>query len=215
MKSHRYLWALATALLASCADYSVPDNVVYGELVYTQQDQAFTGFKNLNTYWIDTAFRLYEDDPQNPILQDLTDYPGIVSAIDSNMQALGYTKLGQGTQLDAGFPTAGTAGATVIRMAVAKGTGTYWYGGYWCDPYYYYWCSYDYYYAGSYKYGTVMMSLNDFSVPAADPPDPSQTLPIRWIAAMYGVASTPAYDIPRVVDAINRAYGQSPYLDTH
>ncbi len=213
MRTHRYFWALAAALLASCADYSVPDEVQYGQVVYTQPDSTFTGFKALDTYWLDTVVKVYEDDPQNPTTLNLADaqYQGIVNAIDTSMQGFGYTKLGQGTQLDPSFPQAGTAGTAVIRMAVAKGSGTYWYGGYWCDPYYYYWCYYDWYYAGSYKYGTVMMSLNDFSVPAAAGTD----LPIRWIAAMYGVASTPAYDVPRIAEAVVRSFSQSPYLDTH
>jgi hypothetical protein len=56
-----------------------------------------------------------------------------------------------------------------------------------------------------------MMSLHDFSATAAG----QANLPIRWIAAMYGVASTPAYDIPRITEAVNRSFGQSQYLDTH
>ncbi|HET8541139.1 MAG TPA: hypothetical protein VFL83_14790 [Anaeromyxobacter sp.] len=211
MRIHRYLCALAAALLASCADYSVPDNVLYGEAVYTQPDPAFTGFKALDFYWLDTAVKVYEDDPDNPTLDDLTDYPGIVSAIDANMEALGYTKLGAGPPIDPAFPSDGTAATAVLRVAVSKGTGEYWYGGYWCDPYYYYWCYYDWYYAGSYKFGTVMMSLNDFSVTAG----PGTTLPIRWIAAMYGVATTVGYDVQRIAGAIDVAFGQSQYLDTH
>ncbi len=205
MRTHRYSWALAIALLASCADYSVPDNVLYGEAVYTQPAPGFD-FKTLDSYFLDPVVKVFEDDPLLPTTIDLRDaqYTGIVNAVDTNMQALGYTKLTT-------IPVPPVAGATVVRMAIAKGTGTYWYGGYWCDPYYYYYCGYDWYYAGSYKYGTVMMSLNDFSVP----PGGTTNLPIRWIAAMYGVASTPAYDIPRITDAVNRAYGQSAYLDTH
>lgn len=211
MRTPRYFWALAAVVLASCADYSVPDEVVYGELVYTQQDPTFTGFATLNQYWLDTAFNTYEDDPQNPVPGSLLDYPSIISTIDRNMTALGYTKLGQGPFGEPGFPAAPTPGLAVIRTAVSKGSAAYWYGGYWCDPYYYYYCAYDWYYAGSYKYGTVMMSLNDFTVADTG----GANLPIRWIAAMYGVASTPAYDIPRISEAMDRAFGQSPYLDTH
>ncbi len=206
MRTHRYFWALAAALLASCADYSVPDEVLYGSVVYTQPEPGFTFKGNVSSYWLDPAVKVYEDDPNVPSdVLNLNDsqYSGLVSAIQTNMKALGY-----GDPLPA-KPTAGDTGATVLRMAVAKGTGTYWYGGYWCDPYYYYWCYYDWYYAGSYKYGTIMMSLSDVSNP-----DPGANIQIRWIAAMYGVASTPGYDIPRVADAINRSFGQSRYLDT-
>ncbi len=211
MRTHRYFWALAAALLASCADYSVPDEVLYGSIVYTQPQTGFTFKGNVSSYWLDTAVKVYEDDPSVPsAILDLTQsqYSGLVAAIDTNMQGLGYTRLGAGPPTSPNFPQPGDAQATVIRLAVAKGTGTYWYGGYWCDPYYYYWCYYDWYYAGSYKYGTVMMSMSDFSAPA----DPNTQLPIRWIAAMYGVASTTAYDIPRITDAVNRSFGQSQYL---
>ncbi len=213
MKNHRHFWALAAALLASCADYSVPDEVVYGVVVYTQPQPSFVFKGNVSSYWLDTAVKVWEDDPNVPSqILDLkqSQYTTLVNAIDSNMQALGYTKLGAGTQLDPGFPQPGDTGATVVRLAVAKGTGTYWYGGYWCDPYYYYWCYYDWYYAGSYKYGTVMMSMSDFSSA-----DTAVSIPIRWIAAMYGVASTTAYDIPRITEAVNRSFGQSQYLDIH
>ncbi len=207
MRTHRYFWALAAALLASCADYSVPDEVLYGQVVYTQPDSTFTGFKSLDSYYLDLTVKVYEDDPQNPTTINLGDsqYAGIVNAIRTNMEEVyGYTRL-------TSIPPPGTAGAAVVRMAVAKNTATYWYGGYWCDPYSYYWCYYDWYSAGQYEYGTVMMSLNDFSVAA----NPGTNLPIRWIAAMYGVASTPAYDLPRIVEAINRSFSQSQYLDTH
>ncbi len=205
MRIHRHIGALAAALLlASCADYSVPDEVLYGQVVYTQGQPGFD-FKTLGSYWLDPAAKVYETDPNNPSIIDLTgaQYAGIVNAVDTNLAALGYTKLTT-------MPPRGTTGATIVRLAVAKGDAAYWYGGYWCDPYYYYWCYYDWYYAGTYKYGTIMMSMSDVS-----DPNPSSNIQIRWIAAMYGVASTPAYDIPRIADAINRSFGQSQYLDTH
>ncbi len=204
MRTHRYFWALAAALLASCADYSVPDEVLNGTVVYTQPQPGFAFKGNVSKYWLDPIVKVWEDDPNTPAaLLDLTDpqYSGLVNAIDTSMQALGYTKLTT-------KPLAGDTGATSIRLAVAKGTGTYWYGGYWCDPYYYYYCGYDWYYAGSYKYGTVMMSMTDFSNA-----DIATNVPIRWIAVMYGVATTTAYDLPRITDAVNRAFGQSQYLD--
>jgi hypothetical protein len=226
MRTHRYIWALASVLLASCYDYSVPDNVVHGETVYTQPDPAFTFQGNLHTYWLDTNVNVFQNSQTPTSALNLTDpqYAGVVAAIDSNMQAVGWTKSGQGPQGCSpplcnapGFPVPPAAGTAVVRLSLAQGTGTYWYGGYWCDPYYYYWCYYDWYYAGSYQYGTVAMTLNDFTTPVA----PGTKMPIRWIAAMYGVSTSSAgtapsaQDIARVADAIPRAFSQSPYLSIH
>src|SRR5512138_3974816 len=85
MRTHRYIGALAAALLlASCADYSVPDEVLYGSVVYTQPQPNFD-FKTLNTYWLDPAAKVFENDPNNPTILDLTNtqYAGIVNAVDT------------------------------------------------------------------------------------------------------------------------------------
>ena len=176
---------------------------------------AFPSFAGLSKYWLDTAVQVFENSQTPTAVLNLTDpqYAGIIAAVDSNMQALGFTKLGQGPQGSPNFPVPPAAETAVVRLALAKGTGTYWYGGYWCDPYYYYWCYYDWYYAGSYQYGTVAMTLNDFTTPVS----PTAKLPIRWIAAIYGVSTSAgtvpsAQDIARVADAIPRAFAQSPYL---
>lgn len=204
MRTHRYSWALAIALLASCADYSVPDEVLYGQAVYTQAKPAYD-FKPLTTYYLDRLAKVYEDDANNPTTIDLdsAQFSSVQTAIHANMTRLGYTEL-------ASRPVGPTPGAVGLQLVVLKGTGAVWYPGYWCDPYYYGYCYYDWYYAGSYKYGTVTLAMGDLSGTST-----TGGLDLVWVAAMYGVASTPAYDIPRVVEAVNRAFGQSGELDTN
>ena len=57
MRNHRYLWALAAALLASCADYSVPDSVLYGAAVFTQPAPGFNPAGQNLTYYLDPQYK--------------------------------------------------------------------------------------------------------------------------------------------------------------
>lgn len=192
MRTYRWFATLAVAMLAGCGDYSAPDEVLFGEAVYTQQSPAYD-FKPLNTYYLDPTMKVVEDSQaSNETLPS-----SVVAAIDANMQRLGYT-------------AAPLASANVrLDTSLLKGTGAVYYPGYWCDYWYYYSCYYDWYYAGSYKYGTLILQMGDLSTPA------NQPLQIRWVAGMYGVGETGAVNVQRGVDAINRAFAQSPYLDTH
>jgi hypothetical protein len=202
MRLHRCFWALATALLASCYSYGAPDEVVFGEAVYTQQSPG-TDFKPLSRYFLDPTVTVMNDGiPSTGTLPD-----GVISNIDAHMAALGYTKV------DSLVAAAG-AGGVGVRAAVLKGTGAVYYPGYWCDYWTYYGCYYSWYYAGSYKFGTLILEMGDLS--GYPPPQNGSEikLPILWTSAMYGVQTTAAYDIARVNNAIDRAFAQSPYLDT-
>jgi hypothetical protein len=199
MRTHRYIWALAVALLASCADYGAPDEVLYGVAVFSQPAPGFDPGP-IGTYYVETDATKVGDDPANPTTIDLTlpTYQPILDAVDANMQALGYAK-----RLTR--PTGADANTAVIRLAVLSGTAAVYYSGYWCSYWYYYSCYYDYSYAGSYKYGTIMLDMGTIR-----PSDGK--LGSAWVAGIYGVATSVPYDVSRIVDGINRAYGQSPYL---
>lgn len=212
MSKHRWTWALAAALLASCAGYGAPDEVVFGEAVYTQGKPDFD-FASITPgvapkYVIVSPVRVIDD----PVTE--TEMPPSVAAtIRANMNALGYEEVPSSTVTTA----AEVAAADVaLQAALLKGSAAVYYPGYWCDYWYYYSCYYDYYYAGSYKFGTVILQMTD--VRQFDPanPDPgSQKLPPLWAGAVYGVQSTPANDITRVSEGLNVAFGHSPYLDVN
>lgn len=207
MRTNRVIGALAVALLSSCADYGAPDEVLYGEAVYTQPAPG-ADFSGGLVYYLDTTYRSVDgEDISDEVLPS-----AVATAITTNMAALGYTAATGATENEK------LLNADVgIKLAVLKGDVAYYYGGYWCDYWYYYSCYYDWYYAGSYDVGSVIMEMGDLSGytgppgPGADP----GVLPIMWLSAMYGVASTTAVDIPRAVDSINRAFAQSPYLKTN
>jgi hypothetical protein len=195
MRTHRWSWALAAALLASCAGYGAPDEVLYGEAVYTQPRPSFD-YQPLGTYFLNAQYLHFEDDL--PVTSDLP--ANVKTAIDSGMQGLGYT-------VASGADTADVQ----LGVTVLDGTAAVYYPGYWCDYWYYYSCYYDWYYAGSYKYGTAILEMTDVRGGLPEGSD----VPVVWIGAVYGVATTPSYDTQRIADGFTRAFGQSPYLDTH
>jgi hypothetical protein len=194
MRTQRGSGALAAALLAACGGYGAPDEVVYGEAVYSQ-GRPNSEFRPLGTYFLDPTVKIVEDTQITP---DPTPMPAeIKNAIDTNMAALGWTP--------ADLATADAA----INVSLLRGTGQVYYPGYWCDYYSYGGCYYSWYYAGSYRFGSVITEMIDLSVA-----EPAQAQ-VLWTSQVYGVATTPQYDLVRVVSGLNRAFAQSPYLDTH
>ena len=124
------------------------------------------------------------------------------SVSDANMNALGYTRV-------TSLPGAGTANTVGIKVSALRGSAAVYYPGYWCDYWYYYSCYYNWYYAGSYDYGSAIIEMGDLSAPDGG------TLPVLWTGVIYGVATTEFADTPRVIDGVNRAFAQSPYLRTN
>jgi hypothetical protein len=201
MRTHRHIWVLAAAaLVAGCADYGAPDEVLFGTAVYSQPKAGFDP-QALGTYYLFTDAVVLGDTatitPQTINLL-LPQYAGILDAIDANMQGYGYRK----TLILP--PPAGEPGTATIRVAIMSGTAAVYYPGYWCDYWVYYSCYPNYSYAGSYKFGTVFVDMGGFRTDGK--------LDSEWIGAVYGVATGVPYDTPRIVDGINRAYAQSPYL---
>jgi hypothetical protein len=204
MRTHRHFWALAAALLAACGDYGAPDEVVYGTAVYTQPSSGFDPVV-LGTYFLDTTI-VTKDDSQTPPTQTSTMPTNVQNAIASNMTAYGWRRVNTAAEAKA-------QNGVVLTMAVVKGTAAVYYPGYWCDYWYYYSCYYSWYYAGSYGFGSAIleMALAANYNPGGTTPPPGPTSPL-WGSMMYGVATTQSYDTQRLVEAVNRAFAQSPYL---
>jgi hypothetical protein len=201
MRTHRWAWALGAAILASCGTYGAPDSVVFGQAVITQPAPGFVFAGRRLAYYLDPNYNEVGDNPLAPTVKPVP--ATVLQVIDTRMQALGYTKLNA-------LPAAGTANTVGLHMSVLKGTQATYYPGYWCDYWYWYSCYYNWTYAGSYNYGMAVLEMGDFSTPGG-----SQPLKVAWLTGIYGVAQGPTLDIPNLVNALNRAFDQSPYLDTH
>ena len=214
MRTHRWNWALAAALLASCAGYGAPDEVVFGEAVYTQGKADFD-FKSLApAAGAKPKYVLVEQmvvvDGTTPAPQD-TLPSSVAQAIRANMNALGYEEVPATGTIDSQIDAADVA----LQTALLKGTAAVYYPGYWCDYWYYYSCYYDWSYAGSYKYGSVILQLSDVRLFVPGTPPKNQKLPPLWVGAVYGVQTTPANDVTRAQSGLNEAFARSPYLDVN
>ena len=215
MRTHRWIWALAGALLASCAGYGAPDEVVFGEAVFTQGKPDFN-FSSLSPgagvkpkYVIVKQVKVIDD----PVTQ--TDMPeSVVQTIRTNMNALGYEEVPSSNPTTAAEVDAADV---ALQAALLKGSAAVYYPGYWCDYWYYYSCYYDWNYAGTYKFGTLVLGMSDVrlfdpanTVPPGQPG--AQRLPPLWVGAVYGVQTQAANDIARVSEGLNVAFGHSSYL---
>jgi uncharacterized protein DUF4136 len=206
MRTRRWL-LLATMAAAGCGGYTAPDEVVLGSSVYTQPAPG-ADFKPLNTYYLDPSLEVWEDGVQKPS-QAIPS--AVVTTLNSRLSGYGYTAA----------PVSGAPpyGADVaLRLAWFNNSYSYYYS--WCAPYYYGWygCWPTYGYAGSYSTGTVAMLMVDLR--AARPPNPPITnpaeLPVLWATGLYAVLRGTTPDNTNVFNqALNRAFDQSPYLDTH
>lgn len=125
----------------------------------------------------------------------------ILEAIESNMDAYGYTRVGIDDNPDLLLTPAGLSSTTYFYSYWYD----WWYGGYWGWGWYYP----PYYTVSSYTTGTMIMVIAD----------PNEDTPINrsesiWIGAANGLL-TGAYNINRVSEAIDQAFAQSPYLQTN
>jgi Domain of unknown function (DUF4136) len=124
----------------------------------------------------------------------------MLAAIDKNMQAFGYEKVGKDDSPD----------VTVLVSVVARDNWYYAPGYWWCDPYYYYSCWYPttgYYY--NFPTGTALINMVDNSETEG------KVLSSAWFAGLSGLYSR-ADDktgAQRIEDVVDRAFAQSPYLE--
>jgi hypothetical protein len=185
-------------LMVSC----YPDDTVYYEdtdLVYTNYTETFD-FAGKGTYAIpDKIVKITGnlEEGENPEYVKEPYNTQVLNKIQSNMTALGWTKVDDPEQADLALMPAVWTNTTIY----------YWYNN-WCW-YYYYYCGWGWYGGGgytSYTSGTLVMGLVAYGDEYVDPT-------IVWTGAINGLLSG-SYDISRVNKGIDQAFKQSPYLDT-
>lgn len=183
-------------LMVSC----YPDDTMYYEdtdLVYTNYTETFD-FAGSGTYSMpDKIVKVTGDldDGETPEYVKEPYNTQILNKIESNMTALGWTKVEDPANAD----------LTLFPAVWTNTTVVYWYD-YWC--WYYYYCGWGWYYPSytSYTTGTLVMGLVASGPEYVDPS-------IVWTGAINGLLSG-SYDISRVNNGIDQAFKQSPYLDT-
>ena len=126
----------------------------------------------------------------------------ILKTVEARMTDLNYQRVDSVSVYDVGM-----AVGVIISDQVVVTVGYPWYGGY---PGYG-WPGYGYYppVGQAYKYdtGTVIMDMLDSPTTAQD------TVKVVWQGAINGLASsTKSVNQTRIIDGINQAFKQSPYL---
>ncbi len=203
------LVALALAFLQGCYPGG-PEYVDDYDLVVTDYDSDYN-FTGQGTYaLIDSVVHLTDDDHDRSFDDD------ILARIDQNMMDKGYTKY------DTTNTPSNTPPDLLVRASVftLSGNVTYcdyypgwgWWGGwgYWYPGYPGYGYGYPYCFSGyQYDIGTLAIDVVDLT----DPNDQDSTLSVVWTGIMNGLASgRSSVDQQRVVEAIDQAFDQSPYL---
>lgn len=205
---------LATIAAAGCGGYDAPSEVTYGQLVYTQpapttNNDPSSIFKPLNNYYLDPTMEVWKDG----VAQTPQAVPSsTVTVITTRMGTDGIAGFGYVRQTT--NPPAGqTPNADVgMRLAYLQTTSTYYYSGGYCSIYWaYYYCYPGWAYAGSYTTGTVLVQMVDLRTGAAATPGRA-----LWVSALYAILGTGGLNNAGALNtALNRAFDQSPYLDTH
>jgi len=126
----------------------------------------------------------------------------ILSTIDTQMKALGYTLVNVGQTPD-----------LVITVGALEVTNVNYYYGYWCTYWAYYYPCYPYYPpvvgVTTYVVGTLLIDMAPFSATA---PPGNQTNGV-WTAVIRGIESgSTTTDQTRIVNGISQAFIQSDYL---
>ena len=178
-----------------------PDGAEYYEdtdIVYTNYDDSYN-FESKGTYSMPDKIvkitkELVDGDPEFVKEPYNTQ---ILKKIESNMTAMGYTKVADPSQAD-----------MVLFPAVWTNTTIYYWYDYWCW-YYPYYCGWGWGYptVSSYTTGTLLMTL------VADGDDYVQPTNV-WTAAINGLMSG-VYNTSRVNNGIDQAFKQSSYLKTN
>ncbi len=197
------LMAAMPVVLLSCYPAG-PDYVEDLDVTYTTYRTDFD-FQSKGTYampdQIVVDVEIEDGDTTYIFMKDIFAAP-ILAAIDDNLQSLGWEKVTLAQQPSVVVTPAGIKSTTYFYSYWYDWWYGGWYGGWgWYYP--------PYYTVSSYTTGTMLITMADPNVDDDSPINESQA---AWIMAGNGLF-TGDYDLDRVIDAIDEAFDQSPYLD--
>lgn len=194
---------LITCLTVSMGCYQGFDSVDDSDVVITVEDDD-TDYETIQTYVISDVVYDLDDLQRAPDGTRLTDFDAVIlDTIDENMADLGY-------QLETDPENNPPDVAVLVGGVVSTNWTWVWLPGW--DPW---WPDYppSYYppvgIPASYKVGTLVMVMAQIGDRQQDDP-----VEISWVGLLDGVVSSrQSTNERRVVDSINQAFRQSPYLD--
>jgi len=203
---------LAAVAAASCGGYDAPDEVTFGQLVYTQPAPTPGGqpsdlFKPLTSYYLDPSLEVWKDGQQQlPQALPSSTVTTITTRMGTGTGGFGYTQQTNNPG-PGGVPNADVG----LRLAYIQTTQAYYYN--YCSIYWaYYYCYPGWAYAGSYTTGTVLVQMVGLKT-IGTVVTPGKAL---WVSALYSVLGSAGLEnAPRLTSALNQAFDQSPYLKTN
>jgi hypothetical protein len=196
--------ALLLAAAMGCSPDSELSSVEAADTVVTLfSDQA--DFPNAFTFTMaDTVMHLVGEGGTDDITRIYDDL--ILSRVRDDMLAQGWTEIASPDSTHRP-DVALNVGVTTSDYVAYSYWPPYWgyYPGWGYPGYGWGW---GYYPAYTYTTGSVLMAMLDLRNPNAE----TQTLPVMWFGAVNGIASTTASNQSRIVNGIDQAFEQSPYL---
>jgi len=196
------LIAAMPVVLLSCYPAG-PEYVEDVDVTYTTYDEKFD-FQTRSTYAMPDQIVVdveIEDGDTTYIYMKKAFADPILAAIEDNMEANGWVRVGLSGDPDVLITPAGISSTTYFYSYCYD----WWYGGYY-PPYGGYYPPV--YYGGSYTTGTLLMTIRDPQITGGDG-NPI----LQWTGAINGILEQ-QYQATRVQPLIDKAFEQSPYLRT-
>ncbi len=207
------LAAWAIVLAASCTPESGLQTIDDYEVVLTLYDKQ-ADFGSIRTYLMPDSVVHFQD-PQNPGRPISHDYDDLIlERVEYNLQAVGYRREADPDHNDPDVYVLVSATSSEWRALEYSWLPRWGWWGYWpgatSD-----WYFQSPYYGGGRVYtfstGTLLIDMADYR--SAD--EEEGEIAGIWTAAINGVLTDETSDVPhRLVDLIDRAFRQSPYLGT-
>lgn len=212
MYCKNYLWMFAlTCCLSACQkepDWEEMDNEY---IVYTQHDEAFNA--EVHQYFFVPDSVLLIGDSEEPVYLNGMDAENIISEVVRQMEEAGYTRVGKKEEADLGIQLSYVSCTTYFAGYASSPYWWWGYPGYW-DPFYWggYWGGWGYTYPVSYSYSenSLLGEMVDLSTQEGE----DSRLPVVWNMYINGdVSGYRRWDCSRMLRGIDRAFGQSVYLN--
>ncbi|HSG67294.1 MAG TPA: DUF4136 domain-containing protein [Bacteroidales bacterium] len=200
------LFALAI-LIASCSKYpTYTVNTSDMDMIWTNYDES-ANFADFKTYYVPDSIILEDDVSQEDAEALQKYYDSVLKEVNDNMAALNYVRVDSTDDPDLGL------GITIITRTTHVISYNYWY----YYPPYWGWPGYGYYYPwgtymGSYEEGAVIIDMANLK--AID--HTNKRINAIWAALVGGVLSGDKKTVisSRLINGIDQAFKQSPYLGT-
>jgi len=196
---------MGSTLLFACKKTPDTDELMNSFVVQTAKDPN-ANFTSYKTYYISDTIALRASNPNDTLWTDAS-AKQLIDVVKSNMNSRGYTFVGHGANPDLGL------GMTAIKdLNIGVIYPGYWWG-YWGGCYWGY-CGYPPYYGYGAIYsiptGTMILDMIDLKNASAN-----AKLFVPWSSVMSGGLGNSGNDLQLGVEAINQAFNQSSYIQTH